>query len=117
VAKAGEKVIGFAQCVYNQDNQSNWAGYWLFSLTVWRWYRGLGIGEALTKCAIDYARAQGAAQLFLAVFNDNGSAICMYRKLGFEPIILPALEPDLAAEAGQFGRRRIIMCRRLSAGG
>jgi hypothetical protein len=38
----------------------------------------------------------------------------MYRKLGFEHTTLPALEPGLAAEAQQFGRRRIIMCRRLS---
>jgi GNAT superfamily N-acetyltransferase len=114
VAKAGGKVIGFAQCVHHPEPHSSWAGYWLFSLTVWRWYRGLGIGEALTGRAIEHARAQGAAQLFLAVYNDNGSALCMYRKLGFEHITLPSLEPGLAAEAQQFGRRRIIMCRRLS---
>ncbi len=113
VAKAGAKVIGFAQCVHHSEPHSPWAGYWLFSLTVWRRYRGLGIGEALIKCVIEYAGAQGAEQLFLAVFSDNGSAMCMYSKLGFEHITLPALEPGLAAEAHQFGRRRIIMCKRL----
>ncbi len=113
VAKAGAKVIGFVQCVYHPESHSPWAGYWLFSLIVWRWYRGLGIGEALTMRVIEHARAQGAPELFLVVYDDNGSAICTYRKLGFEHIILPALEPDLAAEAQQFGRRRIIMCRRL----
>jgi ribosomal protein S18 acetylase RimI-like enzyme len=114
VAKAGAKVIGFAQCVHHPERHSPWAGYWLFSLTVWRRYRGLGIGEALARCVIEYARAQGSAHLFLTVCNDNGSAICMYRKLGFEQITLPALEPDLETEAQQFGRRRIVMCKRLS---
>jgi signal peptidase I len=114
VAKAGPKVIGFVQCLYDPEPHSVWAGYWLASMTVWRRYRGLGIGEALTRRVIEYAAAQGAAQLFLTVCTDNGSAMCMYRKLGFEHIILPALEPGLEAEAKQLGRRRIVMCKCLA---
>ncbi|MBN2106767.1 MAG: GNAT family N-acetyltransferase, partial [Deltaproteobacteria bacterium] len=113
VAKAGAKVIGFVQCLYDPEPQSIWAGYWLFSMTVWRRYRGLGIGEALTRRVIEYARAQGAGQLLLTVWNDNDSAMCMYCKLGFKPVILPALEPGLEAEAKQLGRRRIVMCKGL----
>jgi hypothetical protein len=48
------------------------------------------------------------------VYDDDGSAISLYRKLGFEHIILPALEPGLAAEGHQYGRRRIVMCKSLS---
>ena len=112
VAKAGAKVIGFAQCVHHPEPHSPWAGYWLFSLTVWRRYRGFGIGEALS---MRHRICQGSRRrtAVFAVFSDNGSAMCMYSKLGFEHITLPALEPGLAAEAHQFGRRRIIMCKRL----
>jgi ribosomal protein S18 acetylase RimI-like enzyme len=114
VAKAGAKVIGFVQCVCHSEAHAAWTGCWLFSLIVWRRYRGLGIGEALTMRVIEHARAQGSPQLFIAVYDDNIGALEMYRKLGFEHTTLPALEPGLAAEAQQFGRRRIIMCRRLS---
>jgi ribosomal protein S18 acetylase RimI-like enzyme len=49
------------------------------------------------------------------VHDDNGRAIRLYRKLGFEHITLPALEPVFAAEAQQCRRRRIVMRKHLSA--
>ena len=109
VAKRGTKVIGFVQFVYHPEDHLLWVGYWLFSMFVWERYRGLGIGQALARRVIEQARDRGAADLFLAVFEDNDPAIRLYRKLGFQRITLPALEPVFEAEKEQFGRRRIVM--------
>lgn len=117
VAKRGENIIGFVQLVRNNPKENSpWVGHWLFTLQVWARYRGLGIGEMLAQSVIAQAAAEGALELLLAVFQDNLSAISLYRKLGFEEVTLPALEPLLAAEKQQFGRRRIVMCKRLTFG-
>jgi|WetSurMetagenome_2_1015567.scaffolds.fasta_scaffold162974_2 ribosomal protein S18 acetylase RimI-like enzyme len=113
VAKQGGKIIGFVQLIYHPEDHFPWVGYWLFSLHVWGLYRGLGIGEALTRRVIEKAETQGVEELFLAVLEDNNRAMRLYRKLGFAPISLPALEPSFAAEKQQSGRRRIVMRKRL----
>ncbi len=87
------------------------------SLEVWRPYRGLGVGEALTQRVISEARARGATEVLLAVFNDNAPAGSLYRKLGFQRIVVPALEPTFEEEEEQLGRRRVVMCKQLGAEG
>jgi ribosomal protein S18 acetylase RimI-like enzyme len=109
VAKRGTTVIGFTQLVCHPETHPPWVGHWLFSLTVWGRYRGLGIGEALTRRVIEWAQAQGGRKLLLVVYEDSGPAIGLYRKLGFEHVVLPGLEPSLAAEKAQSGRRRVVM--------
>jgi len=109
VAKRGEEVIGFVQLVRHPEAHFPWVGHWLFSLEVWGQYRGLGIGEMLTRRVIAQAVAEGAPELLLAVFEDNERAISLYRKLGFEHITLPALESQFEADKQQYGRRRIVM--------
>jgi GNAT superfamily N-acetyltransferase len=109
VAKRAANVIGFVQLVYHPKENFPWVGHWLFSLQVWTRYRGLGIGEMLTQRVISQAAAEGAPELLLAVFQDDAGAIRLYRKLGFEQVALPALEPQLEAEKQQFGRRRVVM--------
>lgn len=111
VAKQGEKLIGFVQLVYHPEDQSPWVGRWLFSLQVRVLFRGLGIGEKLTKCAIDSAKNKGDRELYLAVFEDNKTAISLYRKFGFAQLTVPALEPMFATEKQQYGHRRIVMKR------
>jgi len=102
-------VVGFVQLVRRPQEHLPWMEHWLFSLEVWMCYRGLGIGEMCTQLVIDKTITEGAPELLLAVFQDNARAISLYRKLGFEQITIPALEPQLEAEKQQFGRRRIIM--------
>ena len=109
VAKRGQKVVGFVELVRHLPEHHPWIGRWLFSLEVWKCYRGFGIGERLTQLVIDKTIMEGAPELLLAVFKDNARAISLYRKLGFEQVTLPALEPHLEAEKQQFGRRRIVM--------
>ena len=109
VAKRGSKIIGFVQYVRHPETNPEWAGHWLFSLEVWRQYRGMGIGEALTGKVIEHAVSQGAPELWLVVNEANVRAIRLYQKLGFEIIIRPALEPKLEAEKKLVGRRRVAM--------
>lgn len=115
IAKLRGRVIGFVQYVYGDAEAGPWAGHWLFSLTVWQPYRALGVGEALSRQVVAHAVSRGADELRLAVFEDNKRAIALYRKLGFEPTVVPALEPLLAEEARQTGRRRIVMVKGLAA--
>jgi len=74
------------------------------------------LGEALTQHVIEKARSRGATELLLAVFEDNDRAIRLYRKLGFVPVTVAALEAGFAAEKQHFGRRRIVLCKSLGSG-
>jgi len=113
VATTSNKVVGFAQLVYHPEDNYPWTGYWLFSLQVWRFYRGLGVGERLVKRCIEEAENKGASELLLVVYDDNKRAINLDRKLGFVPTTLPALEPLLEAEKEKTGRRRIVMQKKM----
>jgi ribosomal protein S18 acetylase RimI-like enzyme len=69
----------------------------------------MGIGTALTQRVIDQSRVEGAAELLLALFEDNVPAIALYRALGFERVVLSALEAKLAADVQKYGRRRLAL--------
>ena len=46
-------------------------------------WRGRGVGTALVRAAIDWARGQGLHKLCLEVFPHNAAGIAMYAKCGF----------------------------------
>lgn len=46
--------------------------------------RGLGLGEAMMRCAIAKVRAAGAEFMTLEVRPSNTAALALYKKLGFE---------------------------------
>lgn len=115
VARRPGGIIGYVEFVHVPDGA--WAGDWLFSLTVWGLYRGLGVGEALTRAVIAEARARGARELLLAVGEDNDPACRLYAKLGFLRVVRPGLEPLLADEAAKVGRRRVVLRRGLDVEG
>lgn len=107
MAKSNSEVLGLVRLMRHPEADFPYVGYWLYSLTVRPRYRGLGIGEALTRRVVEQARAEGAREVFLRVFDDNTPALALYSKLGFEPVTLPALEEDLGADVQKYGRRRI----------
>ena len=115
VARHRGRVVGLAQHVRRPPDQAPWDGHWLVALTVRAPYRGLGMGEALARRVIEEARAAGADELKLAVFEDNVRAVRLYEKLGFARVTVPGLEPAFAEEMGRYGRRRIVMRRDLAA--
>jgi RimJ/RimL family protein N-acetyltransferase len=58
-------------------------GFGDLGMLVDRRWRGRGVGSALLRAAIDWARGQGLHKLCLEVFPHNAAAIAMYRKAGF----------------------------------
>jgi ribosomal protein S18 acetylase RimI-like enzyme len=113
VAKRGAKVIGFVQLVRRPKRDQPYAGYWLFSLTVMLLYHGMGIGEALCQAVIDKAREEEASELSLLVRKDRLPAVELYRKLGFEVKVIPAMEDKLEEENILHGYRRVVMSKPL----
>lgn len=114
VATIGGRVIGFVEMVDRPADRGPWSGCWLHSLWVRTVYRGLGIGEKLTRRVISEARKKGAPQIMLAVHRENSRAIRLYEKMGFSQVALPGIEPLLIEEEAGGGRRRITMCRTLT---
>lgn len=50
-----------------------------------RWH-GTGAGRALMQAAIAHARACGAPNLLLGVYQGNDRAVAFYRRAGFETV-------------------------------
>jgi ribosomal protein S18 acetylase RimI-like enzyme len=113
VACRKKKIVAFVQLVRRGKNAPSYSGFWLFSLHVWPLYRGMGIGEVLSRRIMERARAENARELSLLVYEDNQAALCMYAKLGFTRIIIPELEKMLEDEKTSSGRRRIVMRRKI----
>lgn len=109
VAKHGTQLLGFVQLVRHPPEHFPYVGAWLSGHIVWGRYRGMGLGEALTRRVIEQAQSEGARELRLLVFADNTRAINLYRKLGFESADAPEFMQVLDGETGQSGRRRVVM--------
>jgi L-phenylalanine/L-methionine N-acetyltransferase len=58
-------------------------GYGDLGMLVARDWRRRGVGSALLRAAIEWARRDGMHKLSLTVFAHNATAIALYRKFGF----------------------------------
>ena len=114
VAKHGEQRFGLVRLMRHPETDFPRTGHWLYSLTVRTRYRGMGVGEALTQRVIDQSRYEGAAALCLDVYEDNAPALALYGKLGFERVVLPAVEDELVADVATSGRRRVTLRKTLA---
>jgi ribosomal protein S18 acetylase RimI-like enzyme len=114
LAMNGKRIVGFVQLVCYPPEYYPYVGYWLMGLTVKPLYRGMGIGEDLTRTAIAKATEEKAEEIFLLVSEDNHPAIDCYLKLGFEGHMISALEEQLEAERQSSGRKRVLMRKRIS---
>jgi ribosomal protein S18 acetylase RimI-like enzyme len=112
VAKKDQEVVGFVQLV-TCPNNTLYTGWWLFSLAVKTLYQGMGIGEGLSRVVMERAKQENAKGLYLLVRQDNYKAINLYRKLGFENRIIPALEERLRQERLETGYRRVVLSKAL----
>jgi RimJ/RimL family protein N-acetyltransferase len=77
VAIAGGQVIGMLHVDVSRF------GFGELGMLVDRDWRGRGVGSALVRAAIDWARGRGLHKLSLEVFAHNAGAIALYRKAGF----------------------------------
>lgn len=77
VAVAGDEIVGMLNIEASRH------GFGEFGMLVRAGWRGRGVGSALVRAAIAWARAHGLHKLCLAVFANNAAAIALYRKCGF----------------------------------
>ena len=77
VAVAGGRIVGMLHIDASRH------GFGELGMLVDRGWRGRGVGSALVRAAIAWARGQGLHKLCLEVFPHNTAAIAVYRKAGF----------------------------------
>ena len=113
VARMRGLVAGFVQLKRYSSETFPFQGFWLLSLQVRPLWRGMGIGEGLTRKVVERAAAERAQELLLLVEEDNWPAINLYDKLGFKRIVIPRLEEQLEEEQLSSGKRRISLRKAL----
>lgn len=77
VAVAGDQLVGMLHVEVSRH------GFGEFGMLVDPGWRGRGVGSALVRAAIGWARCQGLHKLCLEVFAHNTAAIALYHKFGF----------------------------------
>ena len=76
------RIVGIAGLKQEVGPKNSHKGF-IWGLYVQAEHRGQGVGAALIEAVIAAARTVGE-QLTLAVVQDNGAAISLYRRFGFE---------------------------------
>src|ERR1700722_19297458 len=77
VAVAGGQVVGLLHVAASRH------GFGEIGMAVDRAWRGRGVGSALVRTAVDWARGAGLHKLCLEVFPHNAAGIALYRRAGF----------------------------------
>lgn len=78
VAKMSDGIVGTVLCGHDGRR-----GH-LYHAAVRPEVRGMGVGRALVKAALDGLRAEGIAKASLLVFSDNDGGNRFWRKMGFD---------------------------------
>lgn len=81
VWEENNRIIGNASVIPYLRNKKR--VYLIANIAVDPGYRRKGIGRALTRRALDHARAKGVDEIWLHVRDDNSAAIKLYESLGF----------------------------------
>jgi GNAT superfamily N-acetyltransferase len=79
VAEEADRLVGLA------TGREEDGRFHLFGMFVEPRARGQGVGAALVDAVLGWARARGAARLFLGVTSTNHSAMALYERCGFRP--------------------------------
>lgn len=115
VAASGSTLLGYVELVrYSQDHPVS-PGYWLRRLLIKPFFRGMGIGEALTLEVIRRAEAENADKLYLVVRKSNERAIRLYQKMGFEWDPFPPMQAELERQEQFDQHARVVMMKKLHA--
>jgi GNAT superfamily N-acetyltransferase len=82
VAVEGDRIVGTAHMEANRPGRGSHVATASFMVDANA--RGCGVGEALCRYALDWARGRGYAGMqFNAVVETNEAAVRLYRRLGF----------------------------------
>ncbi|SFV01659.1 Protein N-acetyltransferase, RimJ/RimL family [Alicyclobacillus macrosporangiidus] len=82
VAESDHQLVGHLQAYGGRLRRNRHTVYLVIG--VLQAYAGQGIGTALFQTMEEWARSVGAHRLELTVMTHNGTAIALYRKMGFE---------------------------------
>lgn len=85
VAEDGDRWVGLATGLREAGDDARRPRFLLVGMFVDPGVRGRGVGSALVEAVAGWARAQGAARMFLEVTITNGPAIRLYQRCGFRP--------------------------------
>ncbi|MFQ5574716.1 MAG: signal peptidase I [Terriglobia bacterium] len=88
-----------------------YGGWWIYALTVRARFRGAGVGRRLTELAVAEAKARGALDVRLTVFQADRAARTLYEKVGFEKFFSPELKKELDGAVAHGQKRRIAMIK------
>ena len=80
IARKDGGVLGFGRIMRDRDEASQWC---LFAVAVHPRHQRHGIGSAIARAAITYARERGATQIRSQAHEDNAASIQYHTKLGF----------------------------------
>ena len=89
VAEEGEKVLGYAFCIFQQHKDNNILTdiktLYIDDLCVDENTRGAGVGKSLYEYVLDFAREKGCYNVTLNVWSCNEGAMKFYEKMGLLP--------------------------------
>ncbi len=83
VAREGRRVVAMASLLYTISTAEGGKAALFEDLVVHEEERKRGIGEALLKYVVEYARAEGVLRITLLTDMQNERAQAMYRRAGF----------------------------------
>jgi len=109
IAHIGDNIAASLTLARFPEDEAQYPDWWMFGLAVRLRYRGMGIGENLSRMGVKEAAKLGASRINLLVTENNIAAINLYQKLDFRRDSIPPLDKQLEGEAVQTGRRRFIM--------
>jgi GNAT superfamily N-acetyltransferase len=83
LAKESGQIIGMVSLLYTVSTALGSRVAILEDMVIAPQYRGLGIGSALLKYTIEFAREKGCKRISLLTDHDNETAHRFYQQLGF----------------------------------
>ena len=115
VARVRKKILGSTViCQYFDRTRELYPDWWIWGLYVEPRWRGFGIGELVTRRAIDKVKAAGSRYIHLVVDEDNAKAVALYRKAGFAPGRLLKLQRQLRAAERSGRKTQLLMTKELA---
>ena len=82
IAWDGETAAGMAGIFSSRSSKTSHQGH-IWGVYVRPNYRGQGLGEALVRRCLDYARENGKKMVYIAAASNNTAAIRCYERCGF----------------------------------
>ena len=88
LAFVDDEPVGIAVCFFGLSSFRAAPLLNIHDLAVLPQYRGRGVGQGLLKAVEEHARRKGCCKLTLEVLDDNTRARSLYRRFGFDDVVI-----------------------------